>query len=251
MPVTMETHLSQSAGYDLYENVQDEAYIKNIDARHATYKKVVEQYLPYFKDKDVLEVGCYYGACYDMAKPHVKSFTAIEPSKHACEYLKEKNPGIQVLQGNVDQVIEAGNLQGKLFDTIYMFDVIEHVPDPIAMIKDLHAFLKPGGYLLFSTINIESSLSIAMGPWWPWYMDMHYYYFSDRGYIDMLHRSGYALKKHAHFPYVVKAYYFLSKILSMANLPSQLPSFLERNLNFNVPIKMGDVVLIVGKKEIT
>lgn len=241
---------TKEIGYELYEDVVDEEYIRNIEARHMAFRNVVEKYNEYFKEKRVLEVGCYYGAFHDVVKDTAASYTGIEPSKHACNHIRGNNPGAEILNGNVESVINAGMLEGKEFDTICMYDVIEHVPDPIKMIQMLHKYLKPGGHLIFSTINIEASLSLALGHKWPWYMDMHYYYFSDRGYVDMLSRSGYGLKTHAHFPYVVKAHYFVRKAMAVFLFPINLPKFIHNLLDFTIPIKFGDVVLIIGRKEV-
>ena len=246
---TAEFEETKSKGHELYENVVDEEYIKNIEARYLTSRGIIDAYPDYFKGQKVLEVGCYYGAFLDEVIKDCESYVGIEPSKHACGYNQEKHPEARIINGNIDSVEASGALEGELFDTICMWDVIEHVPDPVGMIRKLHKYLKPGGYLLFSTINIESTLAIAMGPFWPWYMDMHYFYFSDRGYVDMLHRSGYGLKLHAHYPYIVKAHYFIRKVFSLIGINIGLSSFLKNSFGFNVPIKMGDVVLIAGRKE--
>ncbi len=39
------------------------------------------------------------------------------------------------------------------FDAVCCMELIEHVPDPAALVADLAAMLKPGGWLFLSTIN--------------------------------------------------------------------------------------------------
>jgi len=39
------------------------------------------------------------------------------------------------------------------FDAVCCMELIEHVPDPAALVQDLAAMLKPGGYLFMSTLN--------------------------------------------------------------------------------------------------
>jgi SAM-dependent methyltransferase len=42
------------------------------------------------------------------------------------------------------------------FDAIAMYHVIEHIPDPISLLKECYRILKPGGHLFAVTPNIES-----------------------------------------------------------------------------------------------
>ena len=235
-------------GIQLYEDVEDTEYIKNLPARFLTNQKLVEKYLPHFKGKDVLEVGSYYGAFLSEVKKVAGSVTGIEPSKHAVNYLKEQHSDIDVFQGTLERYVDQYVKEGKKFDTVVLWDVIEHVPDPILTLKNINKLLKPGGIVIFSTINIESSFSLILGPMWPWFMDMHYYYFSDRGYVDMLHRSGYVMENHNHYSYYVYLSYFINKAVSMVFSKFRLPQSLENSLRKPVRITFGDTVAIIGKK---
>ena len=40
--------------------------------------------------------------------------------------------------------------------------------------------LKPGGWVVIHTMNIESLFARLMGRKWPWFMEMQLYYFSER-----------------------------------------------------------------------
>ena len=42
---------------------------------------------------------------------------------------------------------------GEHYDHITCLEMLEHVHDPGAILRDIHALLKPGGYAFFSTIN--------------------------------------------------------------------------------------------------
>ncbi len=43
------------------------------------------------------------------------------------------------------------------FDAVCCMELIEHVPDPAALVNDLAALLKPGGWLFMSTLNRTSA----------------------------------------------------------------------------------------------
>lgn len=243
-------NISKADGEEMYKAVVDTEYLENLPARHLTYRHFLKRYLEEFKNKDVLEIGHYYGAFCDMAQGVVKSYTGIEPSKHASNYLQAKYPHLPLINGTLEEVLESQRLKKEQFDLIVLFDVIEHLPDPLQTLRQLHTLLRPNGKILYSTINIEASFSLLLGPLWPWFMDMHYYYFSDRGYVDLFERSGHVLKRHAHFPYRVSGAYFLRKVFSLLHFDWGLRlikkiSFLER---ITLPIKLGDTVLVMGEK---
>lgn len=230
-----------------YQEVVDETYIENLPYRYETYGRFTTEYRTYFEGKSVLEVGSYYGAFAESARNLATRYVGLEPSKHACAFLKERHPDLEIINGPVE------SLEGKAdffaaFDVIALFDVIEHVADPVKTLESLRKFLKPGGKILFSTINIESSFSLALGPWWPWYMDMHLYYFSDRGYHTMLHRSGYFMREHEHFPYRVSLSYFLAKVGSILGVP-KIAKLLPGS-KITLPIMLGDTVLIIGENAV-
>lgn len=235
-------------GMENYHQVEDHEYLSNIDARYLTNKKLIEKHHDLFAGKKVLEIGSYYGAFAHEAVKVVGSYTAIEPSLHACEYLKSKGEVYQVYNVGIEDLETHPDLKDQKFDTIVMLDVVEHLADPIAAMRSLHRHLAENGVVFFSTINMESVFSVALGPYWPWFMDMHYYYFSDRGLIDILHRSGYIQESHDHFPYYVHCSYFIKKLLSITFGVTTIPTWMEKMFKFPIPIKLGDTVLIKGRK---
>jgi SAM-dependent methyltransferase len=46
--------------------------------------------------------------------------------------------------------------RGERFDVVSMFDVFEHLYDPVAYLKSLRAIMAPGGYLLLETFRTDS-----------------------------------------------------------------------------------------------
>ena len=226
--------------------MEDKIYIDNIKSRLITYHKIVDKYRSFFQDRDILEIGSYYGVFYERVRNLAKSYQGIEPSTHACQYLRKKYPEINCLNDNLDNVILKKSLKDKKFDVIVLWDVMEHLPNPVESLKQINGFLRKKGHVLFSTINVEATISLLLGPYWPWFMDMHYYYFSDRGYVNMLKKTGFNPKFHSHFQYYVHLSYFLKKIKSLLNW--DFPSGLIDKKDCLIPIRLGDTVLIAGEK---
>jgi ubiquinone/menaquinone biosynthesis C-methylase UbiE len=62
------------------------------------------------------------------------------------------NPKVQALQNNVE--VDGLPFADNTFETAAMVDVIEHVVDPIGVLKEIHRVLKPKGRLIILTPNI-------------------------------------------------------------------------------------------------
>jgi len=77
------------------------------------------------------------------------------------------------------------------YDAILLFDVLEHLRQPLSTLKELVATgLKPGG-LVVATFPSASSLSRALlGRFWPQYKVEHLFYFSEAGVAELAARSG-------------------------------------------------------------
>jgi 2-polyprenyl-3-methyl-5-hydroxy-6-metoxy-1,4-benzoquinol methylase len=57
-------------------------------------------------------------------------------------------------------------LSGSTFDVVAMNHVIEHVPDPLALLKECRRILKPGGRLIAVTPNVNSLGHHRFGACW-------------------------------------------------------------------------------------
>jgi SAM-dependent methyltransferase len=101
------------------------------------------------------------------------------------------------------------------FDIVTAFDVIEHVPDPVAFLGDVAALVEPGGMFFASTPDAGSLPARAFGRRWHFYYPYHLSYFAPRSLaraaepqglriVDCRHRgrvrsAGYMIRYAAEF----------------------------------------------------
>jgi len=73
-------------------------------------------------------------------------------------------------------------LAGERFDLVLCSQVIEHVPDPPALVRESFRVLRPGGFLVLT------------GPfWWPLHEEPHdYHRFTRHGFQHLLRSAGFA-----------------------------------------------------------
>ncbi len=93
----------------------------------------------------LLEVGCGEKEFTDILAPHISEYVGLE------------HPAARETQGQLTARPEvygtALNLPfpDETFDTVLCICLLEHVSDPIAVLRECRRVLKPGGYILTST----------------------------------------------------------------------------------------------------
>lgn len=121
----------------------------------------------------LLDVGCAAGFFLVEAQRHYQ-VQGVEFSDFSARFARERF-GLDVFTGTLVQA----RLPAAQFDLITLWDVIEHVPDPDAVLAEAARLLRPDGRLVLTTGDIGSSYARRQGANWhllapPWHM----YYFS-------------------------------------------------------------------------
>ena len=99
----------------------------------------------------LLEVGCGAGKYLNRMKQIGWEVEGVDFDPKVAETVANRY-GIKIHTGTLESV----SYPDKSFDAVTMNHVIEHVPDPVALLKECHRILKPGGYLVVVTPNIAS-----------------------------------------------------------------------------------------------
>jgi SAM-dependent methyltransferase len=100
----------------------------------------------------VLELGCGSGATGALALSLGKCGEWVGIERHGPAATKAAGALTQVIEGDIDSLELP--FAGESFDLLVMGEVLEHLPDPDAVLARLVRFLKPGGRALASTPNI-------------------------------------------------------------------------------------------------
>ena len=126
------------------------------------------------KNKELLDIGAGDGAFIKTAANHGWNSLGIEPAKKRFSFDGANVSGsAQMICGYLNDIPE-----NKKFDVITMWDVIEHVEEPIKLLKSAINFIKEDGLLVVETGNYQSAdRIIGNKSWWCYQLD-HRWYFS-------------------------------------------------------------------------
>jgi SAM-dependent methyltransferase len=108
----------------------------------------------------LLDVGCGRGDFLDYARQAGLETSGVELNSNAATMARSK--GHQIFTKLLHELDPA---QTGRFDLITLFQVLEHVPEPGALMKQAAAFLNPGGHISVAVPSAEGMYRFI--PWEP------------------------------------------------------------------------------------
>ena len=155
---------------EVYADVVDETYVRDRDVREKTFAAAFDGIAPFLPATGrMLEIGAYCGIFLEVAKARGWEAEGVEPSKWAVSYAQERD--LSVRQGTLEDV--ADELDGG-YDAVVMWDVLEHLADPIASLVQMRKLVRENGTVCLSTLDIDSWFPRLLGRNWPWIVPMHH-----------------------------------------------------------------------------
>ena len=129
----------------------------------------------------LLDIGPNIGTCLDVARQRGWDGCGIEINREAARYCREKR-NLDVIAGT----LEPDTYSSDSFDAVLLGDVIEHVPDPLSLMRIVGRILRPDGCVLISTPNVASIAGrvLQIKP------KEHIYYFTPATISQLLQQAG-------------------------------------------------------------
>lgn len=109
----------------------------------------------------VLDVGCGRGFLLDAFRRRGWAVEGTELSRTSSRHAREVL-GLPVHLGPLESL----DLPSGAYDAVTLWHVLEHVPDPAALLGEVRRLLRPGGVLLVGAPNFGSPEARATGPGW-------------------------------------------------------------------------------------
>lgn len=208
----------------------------------AGYGGFLGRAVPFRRDGTLLDVGCGNGDFLRWVRQMGPGWTAsgIDTSAAACRMVR--NAGLICKQGTLeDQALAAESV-----DVVTMWNVLEHLHDPLASLCEVWRVLRPGGFVAMVVPNYHSKQRTRFGDdWWVYQVPQHLVFFSLSTAAEALRRSGFEVID-------VSArrvtYSHLSVERRARRAGSKAPRLrlaVERLLDLG---RKGDVIRVIGRK---
>ncbi len=140
--------------------------------------------------KKLLDVGCASGAFLHSVKTHVLECVGMEFNLDNARFVEETQ-GIKVYTKSIEDV----DLPQEYFDIATLFQVLEHIDDPMWFLKRIHKLMKPGGTICIEVPNIQDILLSVyeIEPYADfWFREPHVFNYSPKTLRIMLEKTGFA-----------------------------------------------------------
>ena len=193
----------------------------------------------------LLDVGAATGYFVALAKDAGYAAEGVDISDHAASVGRAK--GLTVRTGVIDDV------EG-VFDCVTMLDLIEHVPDPRAVLKKAAILLRAGGVLVINTPDAGSLVARILGRNWHAIIPPEHIYYFDRANIKcLLEEAGFEILKETS---IVKSFTF-KYIFKTLHQSMHIPLFLKVSSLFShkslskisIPINLHDNMFVLARKK--
>jgi 2-polyprenyl-6-hydroxyphenyl methylase/3-demethylubiquinone-9 3-methyltransferase len=99
------------------------------------------------------DIGCGGGLICEPLARLGGTVTGIDPATRNIEIARLHAEGQDFTVEYRPMTVEELVAEGNTFDCVTSLEVIEHVPDPAAFIKECARLVRPGGLMILSTIN--------------------------------------------------------------------------------------------------
>ena len=174
-----------------YSHGEDPSYLSQLRAREQTFAASLDEIERAAGVKGrLLDVGTAAGAFVAMARRRGWEAEGCEPNLWMADW-GARHYGIRIRTGDLLHL----DYEPNSFDVITLWDVIEHTPDPSAVLARCHRLLRPGGVLVVNYPDIGSWLARVLRRRWLFLTSVHLYYFDRRTIRLMLEKVGYRVEK--------------------------------------------------------
>ncbi|MBP7652113.1 class I SAM-dependent methyltransferase [Candidatus Dependentiae bacterium] len=235
--------LDQNELSELYKNSSDEHTSESNDAAEVYFDFLKKTNIK--KDNYLLEIGCGDGIFLKKALEFgIKNVCGIEPSKTAVS-----NSDPEIKKHIINDVFSKDSLNGKKFDVICAFMVLDHLLEPDKFLNDCLSLLNHGGKIILVTHNIDSYLTFILGEKNPVINLGHIYYFNKNTISKLLAESGFKNIKVKNLKNSYKLKYWIEMLpvnYKIKNIFIKLSGLLKL-LDLKIGLNVGNIITYAEK----
>lgn len=153
------------------------------------YGNILKKLEAYRELNKIFDIGCFDGKFLVTARLCGWGVAGVDVSAPAVEYCNDVL-GLPVFNGDVYDALRYFGTQ----DVITLFDVFEHLRDPVKSLREIYNYLRPGGAIYLETPNNNSFTALIFKKNWCVYFPWHFFYFNPKNLKDLFENIGFRVE---------------------------------------------------------
>jgi SAM-dependent methyltransferase len=181
-----EDYYSGNAEYSYCDERKAERYSGYV------WEKRLARIREYNSSGNFLDAGCAFGGFLKIASQYFTPY-GIELSQYSGRYAK-------TLFGNNIHIgiFENHPFKNDFFSVITMIELLEHIRDPVFVLRESYRLLKESGLLVIQTANMDGLQARFLGKRYAMFLPGHLSYFTKRNLVFLLKEIGFQVVKVYH-----------------------------------------------------
>jgi len=166
-----------------YEELEDKSYETGRNERALQMRNILRLIRKYRPHGRLLDIGAASGILVEEALMLGYEAEGIEPSRAFWETARKQNLPVHLgafPHPDAD----------RHYDVVTLIDILEHVPEPVKMLKDVSGLIGRNGIGVVVTPDVESFAARIMGFKWWHFRVAHINYFSRKTLLAALDEAG-------------------------------------------------------------
>lgn len=198
------------------------------------------------KFENVLEVGCAYGFFGELMLEKKSKYKGYDISEDAIEYANKQFGNNFSAQNYllVEQPIEK-------YSDVFMWDVIEHLPNPSDFIKKISNETSINSRCYITTGDISAWLPrIQKDKWRMIHPPTHIHYFTNKSISNLLKQNGFKVEKISYPPVSRSIRVIFYSLFMLNKKPGKIVTWFYNLIpeKASIQINTRDIMFVVGKK---
>lgn len=142
-------YLSTPLGEGVYAEAQGDFFLRGLE-------NVIQKTGHTISESRFLEIGCSYGyVLSELRKKGARDVLGIEPGEEGVVGSKRWNVPI------IQDFFPTDKIHGKIFDVILSHYMLEHVENPLDLLKEMYISLRGGGIVFFAVPECEKKMLLG------------------------------------------------------------------------------------------
>jgi 2-polyprenyl-3-methyl-5-hydroxy-6-metoxy-1,4-benzoquinol methylase len=202
-----------------YENNVDEIHDSQFSVRCNTFFRALNRLLNEVRVEPegrstLIDIGCSSGAILCASNRLGIDAIGLEPSESLVKQGRAR--GLEIHKG----ILPDPKFRNRKFSFVSSWDVIEHVSSPRSFIESLKELCDAKTFLILNTPNYDSWQRKLLGNYWPFFLEVHLFYFTPETIAKLLSDSGFEVEFIGNHVQCLELGYLINRYFPKLRLPN-------------------------------